>query len=63
MSTPRARIKSGKASLIGGIVVGIATFVLWMAIAHDAGADTPGWTVAGLLVSAAIGTWIRLADL
>lgn len=63
MSAPRARIKSGKASLIGGIVVGIATFVLWMVIARDAGAATPGWTAAGLFVAVAVGTWIRLADL
>ena len=40
MSEPRAGIKSGKASLIGGIVVGVATFILWMVIARDAGADT-----------------------
>jgi hypothetical protein len=63
MSTQRARIKSGNASLIGGIVVGIATFVLWLAIARDAGAGTPGWTVAGMFVAVAVGTWIRLADL
>ncbi len=63
MSTRRARIKSGKASLIGGFVVGVATFVLWMAIARDAGAGTPAWTAAGVAAAAAVGTWIRLADL
>jgi hypothetical protein len=63
MSEPRARIKSGKASLIGGIVVGVATFILWMVIARDAGADTAGWTAAGVVVAMAVGAWIRIADL
>jgi hypothetical protein len=63
MSAPRARIKSGKASLIGGIVVGVATFIMWVAIARDVGADTAGWTVVGALVAMAIGAWIRIADL
>jgi len=59
----RVRIKSGKASLIGGIVVGIACFVLWTVIARELGADSTGWLAAGLVVSAGIGVWIRLADL
>jgi hypothetical protein len=63
MSTSRARIKSGKASLIGGIVVGIATFILWMVIEKDAGAVTPLWTAGGAVVAVVIGSWIRLADL
>ena len=56
-------IKSGKASLIGGIVVGIASFVLWTAIARDLGAGTAPWLAAGFVVSAAIAVWIRKADL
>ena len=63
MSTQRARIKSGKASLIGGIAVGLASFVLWTACAHELGADTTPWLAAGAVVAAGIGTWIRLADL
>jgi hypothetical protein len=57
------RAKPGKASLIGGIVVGLACFALWIAIAHDAMADTPACLAVGLVVSIAIATWIRLADL
>jgi hypothetical protein len=57
------RVTSGKASLVGGIVVGIACFVLWVAIARDLGAGSAGWLAAGALVSVGIGTWIRLADL
>jgi hypothetical protein len=63
MSASPARIKPGKASLIGGIAVGVASFVLWAAIAHEAGAATPVWLAAGALVSAGIATWIRVADL
>ncbi len=59
----RVRIKSGKASLIGGIVVGLASFALWTAIAHELHADTMPWLATGVVVSAAIGVWIRLADL
>jgi len=63
MTQPRARIKPGRASLIGGIAVAIASFVLWAAIAHELAADTPVTLVAGALVACAIGTWIRVADL
>ncbi len=63
MNQSRVRPKSGNASLIGGIVVGLASFVLWSAIAHDLGADTLLWLTAGAIVAAAIGTWIRVADL
>ncbi|MGE0225432.1 MAG: hypothetical protein AB7F35_08830 [Acetobacteraceae bacterium] len=63
MSGTRARIKTGKASLIGGIAVGIASFVLWTVIANELGAATAPWLIAGLIVSAGVATWIRVADL
>jgi hypothetical protein len=63
MSPPRARIKPGRASLIGGIAVALASFVLWAAVAHELAADTIAVLVLGLLVAAGIGTWIRVADL
>ncbi len=63
MSAPRARIKPGHASLIGGIAVGVASFVLWSAVAHDLRADSAGCLAAGLLVAAGIAAWIRFADL
>jgi hypothetical protein len=59
----RVRVKSGKASLVGGIAVGIAAFVLWIAIAHELSADSAPVVVVGLLVAVGIGTWIRVADL
>lgn len=60
---PRARIKPGRASLIGGIAVGIAAFAIWFAVAGELHAATPPWLAAGAIVAAAIGAWIRIADL
>ncbi len=59
----RARIKPGKASLIGGIAVGVAVVVLWAAVAHELGADSVPVLIAGVLVAGGIATWIRVADL
>jgi len=63
MSQTRARIKPGRASLIGGAAVAVASFVLWFAVTHELGADTTGMSIVGLLVAGGIGTWIRVADL
>jgi len=60
---PRARIKTEKASLIGGIVVGIATMVLWAAVTRELGFGGTATLSAGLLISAAVAIWIRVADL
>jgi protein-S-isoprenylcysteine O-methyltransferase Ste14 len=57
------RIKQGKASLVGGIAVGVAVLVLWMAVAHELAADSASIMVAGVVVAVGIATWIRLADL
>jgi hypothetical protein len=59
----RARIKQGKASLIGGVAVGIAVLVLWVAIAHELAADGVVAMAAGVLVASGVAVWIRLADL
>ena len=63
MSQSRARIKPGRASLIGGAAVAVACFVLWAAIARELHADQGAVLVLGALVAAGIGAWIRLADL
>ena len=63
MIQPRARIKPGRASLIGGMAVCVATFILWAAIAHELGLDTTAGLVLGVAVAIGIGTWIRVADL
>ena len=59
----RARIKTEKASLIGGIVVGIATMVLWIAVTREMGFGGNATLGVGLLVSAAVAIWIGVADL
>ena len=58
-----ARIKQGKASLVGGIAVGVAVLVLWTAVAHELAADGALTIAAGILVAAGIAAWIRIADL
>ena len=58
-----ARIKQGKASLVGGIAVGLASLALWAAVAHELAADTAPVLAVGVLVAACVGGWIRLADL
>jgi hypothetical protein len=63
MSETRTRIKPGRASLVGGIAVAVASFVLWAAVTHELAVDTTAMFVVGLCVAAGIGAWIRLADL
>ena len=63
MNTPRGHVTSGKASLIGGIVVGIASLVLWVEVTHELGSDGMPILAAGILVAIAAGLWTRLADL
>jgi hypothetical protein len=60
---PRGRINPEKVSLIGGIVVGIASMVLWVAVTRELGFGGTATLAIGLLVSAAVATWVRLADL
>jgi hypothetical protein len=63
MNAPRARLKPERASLIGGIVVGIASLVLWVAVMRELGFQGLSSLAVGLVVSAGAGLWTRLADL
>ena len=56
-------IKTSRASLIGGIAVAIGSFLLWVAIARDIGADGWGGLSLGALVCGLVGLWIWKADL
>jgi hypothetical protein len=49
--------------VIGGIAVGVAVLVLWVAIAHEFAADSVVGIAAGVLVASGVAVWIRLADL
>jgi hypothetical protein len=62
-SSPRGSVAGGRASLIGGIVVGIAVFLLWLALMHELGTEGLVSAAIGLIISAGIGIWIRRADL
>ena len=59
----RAHITTGKASLVGGIVVAIASMVLWVGVTVELGFHGPLVLGVGLAVAAAAGIWTRLADL
>ncbi|MBA2589570.1 MAG: hypothetical protein H0U98_13220 [Alphaproteobacteria bacterium] len=63
MSAPRAHATTGKASLVGGVVVAAATLVLWLAAAHELGFHGNLVLGLGTAVAAAAGIWTRLADL
>jgi len=63
VSARRGHVTTGKASLIGGIVVGIATLVLWLAVSRELGFSGTPALIAGLVVAGAAGVWTRLADL
>ncbi len=53
-------VKRSMPSLIGGIFTGIVVFVLWLLLF---GTASIGMVVLGAVVAAALGAWIRLADL
>jgi uncharacterized membrane protein (UPF0136 family) len=56
----QAHLKRSMPSLIGGIFSGIVVFVLWLLLF---GTGSVPMIALGLVLSAALGTWIRLADL
>ena len=62
-SFPTGRIKRGRASLVGGIAVGVCVLALWLGVAHEVGVESIGAAVLGVLVAGAVGSWIRIADL
>ena len=53
------------ASLIGGVIIAPAFFVLALLVLREALGAMPGWTAIGiaLALAAALGIWVRLADL
>lgn len=57
------RIKKSRASLVGGIAVGIGIFVLWAAIAQELGAAGVGPLIGGALAGLVVGLWVWKADL
>jgi hypothetical protein len=56
----QAHLKRSMPSLIGGIFSGIVVFALWLLLF---GTGNLPLVALGLVLSAALGAWIRLADL
>jgi Sec-independent protein translocase protein TatA len=56
----QAHLKRSMPSLIGGIFSAIVVFVLWLLLF---GTGNYPMVALGLVLSAGLGTWIRLADL
>lgn len=59
-AAPPGRLKRARASLIGGIAVGIGVAILTVLLAE--GLST-GHVALGVAIGAIVGTWVRLADL
>jgi hypothetical protein len=55
-----AHLKRSMPSLIGGVFSAVVIFVLWLLLFGTGGV---AMIALGAVISAAIGTWIRLADL
>ena len=55
-----ARLKRNIASLVGGVAVAIFVLILWFLLA---GSTAPASVAVGLVLAAAVGGWVRLADL
>lgn len=59
----QGEIKKGRASLVGGIAVGIAVMALWWVLARDLGYAGAAPLLLGAGVATALGAYIRIADL
>jgi lipopolysaccharide export LptBFGC system permease protein LptF len=57
--------KRSIASLVGGVVIAVGCFILWVLVASQLTQFPPSLPLiaSGLVVALAIGVWIRLADL
>ena len=57
------QIKKSRASLVGGIAVGLGVMALWAAITRDLGQAGSGVMLAGAGVATLVALWIWKADL
>jgi ABC-type transporter Mla subunit MlaD len=57
--------KRNIASLVGGVVIAVGCFVLWVLVASELTRFPPSLPLValGLVMALAVGFWIRLADL
>ena len=61
--TQATRLKRSPASLFGAFVIALGIFVLWFLVTRELGLSGNVTLVVGLVVAAAVGVWIRVADL
>ena len=63
--TRPARRQRNVASLVGGVVIAMGCFALWLLVAAELTQWPPnaGAFASGLAVALGVGIWIRLADL
>lgn len=59
----RARLKRGRASLIGGFAVGLCILALWVGGMHELHETGLGASALGVLLAAGVAAWVRMADL
>jgi hypothetical protein len=57
------RLKRSPASLFGAVVIALGIFALWVLVTRELGVNGVAPLCAGLVVAAAVGVWIRVADL
>ena len=60
---PGTPVKRNIVSLLGGMIIAIGCFVLWLLVVSDVAVLTWPWAVGGAGLATAVGTWIWLADL
>jgi lipopolysaccharide export LptBFGC system permease protein LptF len=61
----RTPVQRNIASLVGGIVIGLGCFVLWLLVTSEItqAMPSPILITLGAAIALAIGFWIRLADM
>ena len=57
------RFNRSPASLFGAFVIALGVFALWFLVTRELGYTETLVTVIGAIGAAAIGVWIRVADL
>jgi hypothetical protein len=57
------RLKRSPASLFGAFVIALGVFVLWLLVSRELAVTSALTLALGAVVAAAIGVWIRVADL
>jgi len=63
MAALQGEIKKSRASLVGGIAVGIGVMVLWTALARDLGSAGVWPLLGGGFSAIVVALWIWKADL